>query len=350
MAIDPVRLTVLPRQYPGPAEAPPATSARPEGPVERLKEDCAALGIAPVPLRVRVALRRRLLLRRWKLGVLGAALLGCSAFGGLFVQRLIRKWVRGCFSDAAITEMHNSANPLLKSLIILQYVAVGLALAYGLLDLYVRTRADSVANAAPAGRPAKVLLARRYALVTQCSQGIHACAQSIRGGEQQAASLRLVSKRLNAIRRGILDAHDSRGTVPRFSHRRKELKQHERQVSAYLKKIESQLDRDPNGAPREIATALLQIADRYCHARVGQLLDEEQLQDLPPQRNWEVLRCTSALLLGAGLIAGLALTGAVPESAEPFVYPMLVAATLLIGFGPRFRRAVELLNAILGAV
>ncbi|MFD5121231.1 hypothetical protein [Streptomyces sp. NPDC058385] len=195
---------------------------------------------------------------------------------------------------------------------------------------------------------ARLFIARRYALVAQCAEAIHACAQAPRGGEQKPAQLKKLAKRLKTVRRGVLNAHHSRGTVARLSRRRKPLKLHERHVSAALVALESKLDHDPSEALRDIAEALLTISDRYCKTRLGELLDEEQLNDVTPTRNWDVMRYLTAFALGAGGVTGLALTGTVPESAEPFVYPIVLATAFLIAFGRDIRRAIDVFSVITG--
>lgn len=150
------------------------------------------------------------------------------------------------------------------------------------------------------------------------------------------------------VQRGVLDAHHSRGSVPRRSHRTRTLKLHERQVASALRALEARLDQAPNEALREISDALLTIADRYCQTRLGELLDEEHLRDVPPQRDWDVLRYLTAFGLGAGGVTALALSGVIPESAEPYVYPIVLPTALLIAFGRNIRRTIDLLGAITG--
>ncbi len=62
--------------------------------IDQLKRDCGALGVGrQVSLRVRVALRRRLRLQRWKRDTLIWVLLGSGAFAWVtFSQWLIWSW------------------------------------------------------------------------------------------------------------------------------------------------------------------------------------------------------------------------------------------------------------------
>ncbi|MFD8387116.1 hypothetical protein ACFV2X_53025 [Streptomyces sp. NPDC059679] len=195
-----------------------------------------------------------------------------------------------------------------------------------------------------------LLVARRYALVMQCADVIHACANARRtGGERKALMLRKVSKRLKVVLRNVAGAHRSRGSVPRLSYRRKPLKQHARHVSAALRALETNLDTNSDDALRDIADTLLTISDRYCHARLGALLEEAQLEGVDPLPDRDLLRWIAALVLAAGSVTGLALTGAVPEAAEPFVYPLTVLAALTVAFRRNVQRAIEVLGAITGA-
>jgi hypothetical protein len=147
----------------------------------------------------------------------------------------------------------------------------------------------------------------------------------------------------------VLDAHHSRGTVARWSHRTRRLKAHERRVSAALQELEARLDQSPDDALKGIVDALLTISDRYCETRLGELLDEEQIKDVVAPRNWDVLRYLVAFLLGAGGVTALALSSVVPESAEPYVYPIVLATAFLVAFGRGVKRMVDVLSAITGA-
>ncbi|OPF84256.1 hypothetical protein VT50_0201910 [Streptomyces antioxidans] len=62
--------------------------------------------------------------------------------------------------------------------------------------------------------------------------------------------------------------------MPRFSHRRKALDEHARQVVAALRSKEARLDVDRRAALPQLADMLLTIAERYCQARVGALLEK----------------------------------------------------------------------------
>lgn len=301
----------------------------------RLRNDCRVLGIErPIPRRVRASLRRNERARVHKRLSL-MMLLSAAGVTILTSVQLIVNWMdygaemppRKLFEYWFISRF-----PLMA---LATVISLPFALLIAPAPRYFQSNVRNLATA------------RRYSLVTQCAEAIHACAEARRGQSRPATSKRL-ARRLNAVRRSILDAHCNRGTVPRRSHRKKALKLHERQVAAALCAMETELGRAPKEALSEIADALLTISDRYCETRLGQLLDEEQLREVQPLPNWEALRYLAALLLGAGGVIGLAVSGLVPESAEPIVYPLVVAAALVIAFGRDIRRVLDFLGAISG--
>jgi hypothetical protein len=313
--------------------------------VQQLVDDCTALGVhSSVTRRVRVALRRRLQLSQWKrllliatplalillaLPLLGAAVQTKLATDGpaWWPGRWYFHWLEKTESGKAFE---------------ITIIAGGLMWWIGLLLTHhheIRRRRSQAS---------RIFLARRYALVTQCAEAIHVCAEARRGGEQRAERFKSLSKKLKAVRRGVLDAHSSRGTVPLFSHRRKRLKLHERKVCSALEEIESKLDSAPADALRELAETLLTIADRYCQGRIGNLLNDEQLSGVNPQRNWEVMRYFVALTLAAGGIIGLGSSSLIPDGAESFVFGIVFVAAFLVAFGRNFRRYIDVISAITG--
>ncbi|MEV6699270.1 hypothetical protein AB0M68_19160 [Streptomyces sp. NPDC051453] len=61
-------------------------------------------------------------------------------------------------------------------------------------------------------------------------------------------------------------------------------------MAAALHATELKIDSTPDAAYTELARALVQISDRYCHARLGALLDEHQLEGVERPPNRELLR------------------------------------------------------------
>ncbi|MFG2357797.1 hypothetical protein [Streptomyces sp. NPDC048521] len=332
----------------------------------RIAEDLDELGIRrPVPLRVRVALRRRAHFRRWTrlalMGLATLAVLGAAPLGWYLAARTgfgFPKYV----PLLALYFPQDEANPLLEHDWAHLWpdwmpgpwaTALNIALLAAYCGMGCVWLLAALVESGASRRTVWVswfFVARRYALVMQCANVIHACAQARRtGGEEKAVALRAVSRRLKAVLRSLSDAHRSRGSVPRVSHRRKVLKRHARHVSAALRALDARLDHEPDQALRDLADALLTISDRYCHARLGALLDETALRDVQPLPDREVVRWLLALTVAVVAVTGLALMGVVPESAESIVYPLIVAGALTIAFGRNLRRMIEVLGVITGA-
>lgn len=227
---------------------------------------------------------------------------------------------------------------------------VGLVIPIGLaaINVWLLVVEDRVDLAKKRTRLARFLLARRYTLVFECAEAIHACARARRGGEGQPTRIKEVSRKLSAVRRAVLTAHRSRKSLPLLTGRRKRLKEHQRKVAAALEDLEAQLDQDPRHALHEITEALLTIADRYCEGRIGALLNEDRLTGVPRQRDWDALRYLIALLLAAGGITALALTEFIPESAQGYIFIIVALAAFVIAFGRKFRRALDVVSVIAG--
>ncbi len=307
----------------------------------------------PVPLRVRVALRRRLQLRTWKKKLFEYTVVGVAFLAVLAAVYLARDvaapetdLVKFLSHDDDARHLSDLLPPeWVKALNFLFYFVLCISIVCVLVVLVIE-------NQLHLGRRrtqlVRLLLARRYALVYECAATIHACALARQGGEGQPARIRGISKQLAVVRREVLSAHASRGSVPLLSHRRKRLKDHQRKVVAALQDLEAQLDRTSGDALRELAQALLTIADRYCQGRSGALLDEEQLTGIPKQRNWEPLRYVIALTLAAGGLVILAKTGIVPKDAQEPIQFIVLALAVVIAFGGKIRRGLDLLGVITG--
>ncbi|WP_406330037.1 hypothetical protein [[Kitasatospora] papulosa] len=309
-----------------------------------------------------MALRRRFVLERWKRAVLGfhlgvliilAALAPLvfmpSSYNGAPPEDEIGTWshlwrrvLMGIYSTSP-SERSAMAEFLFYPFVLLSVTACVFAILLLLGG-----------GAAPwrgmRARSARLLLARRYLLVSQCVDVIHLCAAARRGGEGKAANLRTLTKKMKVVRRGILDAHKDRGVVPRFGLRSRVVRQHERRVAAALQALEFTVDRDPDVAMAELTDHLLLISDRYCEARVGALLDEEQLQGIPEVHDRTIVRYVGALLLAASAISGLAVSGVLPEGPDMMVYLIIFSLCMTIAFGRNIRRNLEVLGALTGGI
>lgn len=332
--------------------------------VRQLRADCAALGVStPVPLRVRVALRRRLHLRHhgrallYKAAlVVSVAMLPLGAYTALIDQ--ITEWDRDLeawhpdtdqwWYELLFGEQGHGLDNLRWMLVALAPVAQAFVPLFVLLRVLLAIAENQANLTQPRTRMERLLLARRYTLVFECAEAINACARARRGGEGQPARIKEVSRKLSVVRRSVLIAHRRRKSLPFLSGRRKRLKEHQLKVAAALDDLEAQIDQDSGLALREIAESLLMVADRYCEGRNGALLDENRLTGVPRQRDWDVLRYLIALGLAGGGITGLALTEFIPESAESYVFMIVALVAFIIAFGRKFRRALDVISVIGG--
>ncbi len=94
----------------------------------------------------------------------------------------------------------------------------------------------------------------------------------------------------------------------------------------------------------------MQVSDRYCHARLGVLLEEHYLNGVEQPPNRELLRWVLALLVAGGSVTGLAISGILPESVEAIVYTIAVLLSLTVAFGRKIQRSIEVLAAITGGL
>ncbi|MGW4079410.1 hypothetical protein ACWELB_39065 [Streptomyces asiaticus] len=314
--------------------------------INRLDTDLHRLGITRrVHPRVRIAVRRRIHLRLWLMYTLGWGAITIAVAVTYYYKRK-RTYFFGLLPPAA-RPIDDWATPIAAGLLAPLAFFAGAALG-ALVD--GRPARDSFYDL-PWGRTVGVSwmrAARRYALVMEIVDAIAACGRAhAAGGERQAPALRHVSKKLGAVTRGLRTAYRLRSSVPRFSHRRRALDKHARQVVAALRSQEARLDVDPRAALPQLADMLLTIAERYCQARVGALLDETDLEGIQPGPDREWLRITAAAVLCAGAVVGIAELG-LADGAEPIV--MLCACLVIISvvWNRRVRRAFDLLGIVLG--
>lgn len=326
---------------------------------EHLADDLARLGVTdPVPLRVRVALRRRGHLRLWVVISGALAVVYASVSFSLFYW-LSRKYHHDDALNEAISKQPLRIRYVVRTIdFLLTHPFTWGAFLLLFLCLYAAAVDGSPSMVArrhrisPEGvnqlRVTWLIRARRYAIIMEIAQAISACARAhSAGGEQMAHELRRVSRRMGVVTRALRNAHNQRGTVPRWSHRRTALKLHERKVISALRKAEMGLDDCPREALEELGRMLLKIADRYCRAQLSSLLDPEQLTDVEQAPNREYLRIIAAAVFAAAAAIVVPIAG-VPKGAESIVTSscIVVACTLL--WGRAVRRAFDVIGLILG--
>ncbi|MEU8351359.1 hypothetical protein [Streptomyces sp. NPDC048845] len=199
-----------------------------------------------------------------------------------------------------------------------------------------------MAAAFQGGRRARIAL--RYTLIMQIAAAISACATARQaGGERAAREFRSVAKQLAKVSRGIERSHRTCGTVPRWSHRRRALKSHERLVVGALRRAESRLDASPVEGLRELGELLVTIAESYVQGRVSVLLSDEDLQEVEPEPDHGRLRWFVALGLSIASIVGVTLLD-LPSAAEPYVISSVALLVTGLVYGPSVRRAVDIIE------
>ncbi|MDX3239369.1 hypothetical protein PV392_27515 [Streptomyces sp. ME03-5709C] len=233
------------------------------------------------------------------------------------------------------------------------YVMLGLSILAALF-VFVALFSDipaersGISNRTLSWRMGWLLAALRYALVMEIAETVIACAEAHRaGGERLAPKLRKVSRRMGAVTRGVGTAHRQRKSVPLFSHRRRALKAHERQVIAALRTCEARVDSDPRPALEELAVLLMTVADRYCQGRVGALLDDAQLQGVSagPDRDW--VRVLVWAVLTAGAVIGVSFAG-LSDGAEPIVMTLAAVFVAAAVFRRNVLRFFDLISLVQG--
>ncbi|BAJ29064.1 MULTISPECIES: hypothetical protein [Kitasatospora] len=147
---------------------------------------------------------------------------------------------------------------------------------------------------------------------------------------------------LRACERAVRQARNRRGTVPRFSHRQRALKDHAGRVVAALRVAESGLDTYPELARCDLAAKLHSIAEAYVEGRLGALLPESDLKDVQPLRGFETTRLIALAAAYPVLTWTAGTVGLAGEvQAQTAMVGMLIAAAGLFG-----RRALSTLQKL----
>ncbi|MGW1047140.1 hypothetical protein [Streptomyces sp. NPDC002547] len=332
----------------------------------RLDLDLHRLGVTRrVSGRVRVAVRRRTHLRLWLFGMAAASLVFTIFAAGLITQLLpvvgsatskpATPWSWRTMWENGLGAAAAQAAPSPPDW--LWYTAGALIAVCALCILFVAAvRVAAFLHSGQTQWNPQLLIslgwlqaARRYALVVEIAGAISTCADAYTaGGERKAVALRRVSRRTGAVTRALGAAHRQRKSVPRYSHRRKALKAHERRVAAALRRAEARLDVEPQAALRELVDLLLTIAERYCEGRVGALLDDAQLDGVEAGTDLDWLRfAVTAVLVGGSAIAVSQL--GLPDGAEPYVTVCAGLVCIAVVWRQRVQRGLDLLSVVFGA-
>ncbi|WBP92169.1 hypothetical protein [Kitasatospora cathayae] len=173
-------------------------------------------------------------------------------------------------------------------------------------------------------------IASRFTPVRDIGNVLNSCAAVLAASPRTRPELLTkVSNELRYVEQEILKMYRRRKTVPWRSHRWPQLRKHARLVAARLRKAEAGFDTDAEGAAREIARLLVEVADNYVAGRVGALLPEEELKELQPVRDHAALillwlQSLVRIVVPALVVAAFALAGI--WAASKFGVPPGVAA------------------------
>lgn len=269
--------------------------------------DRLGYGWWPLPLALRVAIRRRTVNSLRMFAHLIAAVLGVSTVV------MYAAWV---VIDAVVEPMHpgpQSVVGLYAWILLLTFTAGFTREAYVSAD--------------------------RFFLVAQCAEAIKACAEAHgAGGPRRTGRVQAVSAALRIVEHGVLKAYRTRGTVPHLSPRRTELRRHAGQVVARLRIAESRLDTGtPRDALEELAGLIATVAEQYVAGHVGALLSPASLDGLHPVRERELLRVGLSVSVIAGAAVTVSLLGVSDLAAGVLVSAVGVLALLLM-FGRRWHQ------------
>lgn len=198
----------------------------------------------------------------------------------------------------------------------------------------------------------QVRLGREQAPVVVIARAIHACAQAYRTrGQRQAHQRRRLARRLARVATEIQGMHRARrslpAALPRYRHRRRRIKQHQRTVVGALQEAEYRIDSDGDAALPDIADLLLTIAERYTAGRIGALLDEKQLAGVQPIPDREVWRVVTAVVLSMAASFAVALIGLPDDAVGPVIVGVSILAFVLV-YGRDVRRALDILGVLHG--
>ncbi|QKW50742.1 hypothetical protein [Streptomyces buecherae] len=198
----------------------------------------------------------------------------------------------------------------------------------------------------------QVRLGREQAPTVALTRAIHACAQAYRTrGRRQAHQRRRLARRLARVATEIQGMHRARralpASLPRYRHRRRRIKQHQRTVVGALQEAEFRIDSDGDAALPDIADLLLTIAERYTAGRIGALLDEARLAGVQPIPDREVWRVVTAVVLSMAASFAVALIGLPDDAVGPVIVGVSILAFVLV-YGRDVRRALDILGVLHG--
>ncbi|MGW3651035.1 hypothetical protein [Streptomyces sp. NPDC000878] len=159
------------------------------------------------------------------------------------------------------------------------------------------------------------------------------------GGEERSTALEEISKRMRPVERIVRNARRVRLlSLPRS--RRRAGADHARKVVRRLRNTYPKIHEDDgNQALVELASLLMEIADRYAQGRVSALLPANELAGLEPVKDYETIKLAAAVLTFLATGVGAYLAGL-----EDIALPLAVASgslVVLLLFGERSQQLMD---------
>jgi hypothetical protein len=324
-----------------------ARHARANAAVDALETDLRRLGLPQATLRVRAALRRAVWFQEYVVETRAPALTVCTLLG--FYVRTVFFKPSGSSANhdwqlrrpAEIWGLPDSLSsmPSLNTI----SIAGTLVLAVAVVIL-IRTAGSPPSTRAKCnedvpGQQFPVMVIKR---------AVSRCTDTYCGGTRRASSARALADAVRVSSRTVSRMHRTSQRLPARSHRRRQLKRHAGLVVAALRQAEGRIDVEGTAAIPELARLLMKIADRYVQGRLGALLDEEELRELEPVRDWEALRIAAFVVLTAGSAVTVSQTGLPEETRVYAIGACGILASLLVYGRQRARRGLDLLSQIRG--
>ncbi|MFJ2431659.1 hypothetical protein ACIOWM_00455 [Streptomyces anulatus] len=188
---------------------------------------------------------------------------------------------------------------------------------------------------------------RRCAVPYVCVTAVEVLARSRSGlGDKPAQDSRDVSRAMRQVAAALLAVHRTRALLHWSSHRNKVTKKHAGMVVARLRHLECHLDINAGSARRDLARALMTVAERAAQGKIGALLDHADLEGLQPVRDRPWLRMAVSILLIGASGAGLAFLE-LPDPIGPYATitcAMFILATVYGDFPHRLRNSLTSLR------
>ncbi|MFD9711704.1 hypothetical protein ACFWBR_27110 [Streptomyces sp. NPDC060006] len=267
------------------------------------------------------------------------------ALAVLIPDRHITPHLRRSWYTVRVNQFGHRAAWFLIWILFLAYIAVPLAAdikGYSLTESEEKTRAYVAFAAMPLTiglrRSWQKFRAHRAPAFLTGTVILCATAHQARG-EERSAALEEISTRMRSVERIVRNAHRVMRLSLRFS-RRKAAREHARKVVKCLRNTYPKIhDDDGNQALAELASLLMEIADRYARGRVSALLPDSRLAGLDPAKDYDTIKLAIAVLAFLATGVSTYLWGL-----EDIALPLAVASgalVVLVLFGERSQQLMD---------